>query len=210
MIELNDIVKKFDEKTVFDHFSAQFDPGKSYALTGVSGSGKTTLLNIIGKLEKADKGEIWVNNQKLAQIPEQVYFRDYVGYLFQNYGLIDNETIAENLSLAFIGKKVKKSEQKSQMLKALQAVNLNLNLNRKIYSLSGGEAQRVAIAKLILKKPMIILADEPTAALDEENGREVMALILGLLDKATTLIVATHNPSVGDLLDERLVINGGV
>lgn len=209
MIELKDIVKKFDEKTVLEHFSAKFQKGKSYALTGTSGSGKTTLLNIIGKLENADKGDVIVDGKNLSEIPEQIYFRDYVGYLFQNYGLIDNETIAQNLMLAFVGKKMSKSEQKKQMLMALKKVKLTLDLTRKIYSLSGGEAQRVAIAKIILKRPSIILADEPTAALDEKNGYDVTKLILSLLDDKTTIIVATHNPSVWEMLDNRMVVNEG-
>lgn len=207
MIELKNIVKKFDEKTILDHFSAQFQMGQSYALTGISGSGKTTLLNIIGKLERADKGDVLVDGKNLSDIPEQVYFRDYVGYLFQNYGLIDNETIAQNLILAFVGKKMSKSEQKQQMLMALKKVKVTLDLNRKIYSLSGGEAQRVAIAKLILKKPSIILADEPTAALDEKNGGDVTKLILSLLNDKTTIIIATHNPSVWKMLGSRLIVN---
>lgn len=208
MIELKNIVKKFDEKTVLDHFSARFQRGQSYALTGISGSGKTTLLNIIGKLERADEGDVLVDGKNLSDIPEQVYFRDYVGYLFQNYGLIDNETISQNLVLAFVGKKMSKSEQKKQMLMALKKVKVTLDLNRKIYSLSGGEAQRVAIAKLILKKPSIILADEPTAALDEKNGGDVTTLILSLLDDKTTIIIATHNPSVWEMLGSRLIVNG--
>ncbi|MGM9886913.1 MAG: putative bacteriocin export ABC transporter [Lactococcus sp.] len=202
MIELEDISKKIDDKIVLDHFEYQFEEGKSYALVGQSGSGKTTLLNIIGKLEKADGGSVKIDGKPLPQIREQVYFRDFVGYLFQNYGLIDNETIEQNLALAFVGKKVKKAEQRKIMIETLKKVNLEPDLKRKIYSLSGGEAQRGAIAKVMIKNPPLILADEPTASLDEENGREVVDLILSLLTGKSTVIVATHTPFVWEKMDE--------
>lgn len=206
MIELKNIHKQFDEKVILDNFSYQFENGHSYALTGMSGSGKTTLLNIIGKIEKADTGDVLIDAKHLNKISEQVYFQNYAGYLFQNYGLIDNETIAQNLALAFVGKRIKKAEQKAQMLAALKQVNLTLDLSRKVYSLSGGEAQRVAIAKIILKKPMIILADEPTAALDEKNGQEVVDLMKELVIDDTILIVATHNSMVWEQLDQRVIL----
>lgn len=207
MIELKNIHKQFDEKVILDDFSYQFENGQSYALTGMSGSGKTTLLNMIGKIEKPDTGDVLIDQKQLRKIPEQVYFQNYAGYLFQNYGLIDNETIEQNLTLAFVGKHIKKAEQKSQMLAALKQVNLTLDLSRKVYSLSGGEAQRVAIAKIILKKPMIILADEPTAALDEKNGQEVVDLMKQLVTDDTILIVATHNPMVWKQLNQRVKLD---
>ncbi|MBZ5984460.1 ATP-binding cassette domain-containing protein [Leuconostoc gelidum subsp. gasicomitatum] len=207
MIELKNIHKQFDEKVVLEDFSYQFENGQSYALTGMSGSGKTTLLNMIGKIEKPDTGDVLIDQKQLRKIPEQVYFQNYAGYLFQNYGLIDNETIEQNLILAFVGKRIKKAEQKSQMLAALKQVNLTLDLSRKVYSLSGGEAQRVAIAKIILKKPMIILADEPTAALDEKNGQEVVDLMKQLVTDDTILIVATHNPMVWKQLNQRVKLD---
>lgn len=138
----------------------------------------------------------------MPQIREQVYFRDFFGYLFQNYGLIYNETIEQNLALAFVGKKVKKAEQRKIMIETLKKVNLEPDLKRKIYSLSGGEAQRVTIAKVMIKKPPLILADEPTASLDEENGREVVDLILSKLTGKSTVIVATNTPFVWEKMDE--------
>lgn len=105
MIELKDIGKSYDGYEVLSHFDYQFEAGKSYALTGKSGSGKTTLLNMIGRLEMPDSGEVLLEGKNLNKLSERVYFRDYLGYLFQNYGLIDNESIKDNLTLAFVGKK---------------------------------------------------------------------------------------------------------
>lgn len=202
MIELKNIVKKFDEKVVLNNFNYQFDEGKSYAIIGESGSGKTTLLNIIGKLEETNSGSVNINGTDLKNIKEKTFFKDYVGYLFQNYGLIENETIEQNLDLAFVGQKKTKSEKRAIMENSLKEVNLGLALSRKIFSLSGGEAQRVAIAKVIIKNPPIILADEPTASLDEKNSQEVIDLILKLLTKEKIVIIATHNKSVKERLDE--------
>ncbi|WP_256094269.1 ATP-binding cassette domain-containing protein [Streptococcus agalactiae] len=120
------------------------------------------------KLEAIDSGTILVNGINLNKIKEKDYFKNHLSYLFQNFGLIDNRTIQENLELAFLGKKITKNEKLSQMRMALKSVNLNIDLNRKIFSLSGGEAQRVAIAKTILKDSPIILADKPMASVDKK------------------------------------------
>ncbi|MCF0260443.1 MAG: putative bacteriocin export ABC transporter [Erysipelotrichaceae bacterium] len=206
MIELVNVTKKFDEHVLFDGLNCQFLEGKTYALVGQSGAGKTTLLNIIGKLETYDMGRIMVDGIDLKTIKEKEYFLRYLSYLFQNYGLIENKTIQENLDLAFIGRKISKSEKREQMQNALKRVNLNLDLNRKIFTLSGGESQRVAIAKTILKDSPIILADEPTASVDEKNSDEIIELILELKKENKIIIVATHSPRVYQQMDEIIEI----
>ena len=200
MIELKNINKNFFENNLFTNFNYQFNIGQSYALIGQSGCGKTTLLNIIGKLEAIDGGEVIVNNTSLNKIKEKEYFRSYVSYLFQNYGLIENKSIKDNLELSFVGKNITSKEKIKKMLEALEQVNLNLDINRKIFSLSGGESQRVAIAKTILKDTPIILADEPTASLDEKNSDEIMHLILKG-QRNRRIIIATHDSSVTERLD---------
>ena len=200
MIELKNINKNFFENNLFTNFNYQFNIGQSYALIGQSGCGKTTLLNIIGKLEAIDGGEVIVNNTSLNKIKEKEYFRSYVSYLFQNYGLIENKSIKDNLELSLVGKNITSKEKIKKMLEALEQVNLNLDINRKIFSLSGGESQRVAIAKTILKDTPIILADEPTASLDEKNRDEIMNLILKL-QRNRLIIIATHDSSVYERLD---------
>lgn len=160
------------------------------------------MLNIIGRLERPDNGEVLIQGKSLSRIPERTFFKDYLGYLFQNYGLIDNESIKDNLKLAFIGKKEKVQDQDIIIKNTLKKVGLeDYNNDRKIFSLSGGEAQRIAIAKLIIKSPPIILADEPTGSLDEETGREVMDLLLNLVTENTTVIIATHDSSVYNRVD---------
>ncbi|MDR0297121.1 MAG: ABC transporter ATP-binding protein [Streptococcaceae bacterium] len=202
MIELENIVKKFDVHTVLNRVSFTFENGHSYAIIGESGSGKTTLLNIIGKLEEVDSGRVLVDTKPIDLMTEKDYFRNFIGYLFQNYGLIDNETIEQNLELAFVGRKLPKSEKRKMMLEMLKTVNLKQELSRKIFSLSGGEAQRVGIAKIMIKNPPIILADEPTAALDSENSEEIMTLLLNMKNENRIIIIATHNPAIWNMADE--------
>lgn len=123
--------------------------------------------------------------------------------LFQNFGLIENETIDKNLDLGLINQKLSKKTKQEKKLETLAQVNVAyLKLNQKIYELSGGEAQRVALAKAILKDSPVILADEPTAALDSENSEEVMKLLLSMKNENRIIIIATHNPVIWEMADE--------
>ena len=208
MIELRNINKGFDDRIVLENLNYNFYEGNSYALIGASGAGKTTLLNIIGKLEEVDSGDIIVNDINLNNIKEKDYFKNYLSYLFQNFGLIENKSIQENLMLAFIGEKISKLEMQKKMNEALKRVHLDVNLNRKIYTLSGGEAQRVALAKTILKDSPIILADEPTASVDQKNSEEIIELILRLKKENKIIIIATHSPDIYNQVDHILEIKG--
>jgi putative bacteriocin ABC transporter len=208
MIELRNINKGFDDRIVLENLNYNFYEGNSYALIGASGAGKTTLLNIIGKLEEADSGDIIVNDINLNNIKEKDYFKNYLSYLFQNFGLIENKSIQENLMLAFVGEKIGKLEKQQKMNEALKRVHLNVKLNRKIYTLSGGEAQRVALAKTILKDSPIILADEPTASVDQKNSEEIIELILSLKKENKIIIIATHSPDIYNQVDHILEIKG--
>lgn len=208
MIELRNINKKFNDRIVLENLNYNFYEGNSYALIGASGAGKTTLLNIIGKLEEADSGDIIVNDINLNKIKEKDYFKNYLSYLFQNFGLIENKSIQENLMLAFIGEKISRLEMQKKMNEALKRVHLDVKLNRKIYTLSGGEAQRVALAKTILKNSPIILADEPTASVDQKNSEEIIELILSLKKEDKIIIIATHSPDIYNQVDHILEIKG--
>ena len=208
MIELRNINKGFDDRIVLENLNYNFYEGNSYALIGASGAGKTTLLNIIGKLEEVDSGDIIVNDINLNNIKEKDYFKNYLSYLFQNFGLIENKSIQENLMLAFIGEKISKLEMQKKMNEAWKRVHLDVNLNRKIYTLSGGEAQRVALAKTILKDSPIILADEPTASVDQKNSEEIIELILSLKKENKIIIIATHSPDIYNQVDHILEIKG--
>lgn len=194
MIEIKQLSKHYGKKTIYDKLSLTFEANRSYALVGPSGSGKTTLLNAIARLEKPDSGQILVNGQDIWSMKEQDYFKDYLGYVFQNYALIEEETVYDNLKML---------APKSNIVEVLHSVGLDSSfLSQCIYELSGGQAQRVAIARLLLKKACIILADEPTGALDKETGDEIIELLLSLVSPDTVLIFATHDPNVFNRVDD--------
>ena len=193
MIVINQLTKTFDEQTIFEDLSLTIETGEFVVFSGPSGCGKTTLLNMIGGLEVADRGEIIVNcNDILKQKNLMPYFREQVGFLFQNFALIDNKTVKENL--AIIMKKSRNSQ--ISLEEALQFVGLASKMNSKVYKLSGGEQQRVALARLMLKKNQIILADEPTGSLDKKNAEEVMTILEAMHHSGKTVIVVTHDEEI--------------
>ena len=203
MIKIHQLTKTFGDRTVFSDLNLNFDAGKVYALIGNSGCGKTTLLNMVAKLEPYDQGSIQYKGKDLRKIKPTNYFRNELGYLFQNFGLIDNKTVSENLDLGLIGRKLDKQKKRETKEEVLDRVGLSyIQLNQKVYELSGGEAQRVALAKIILKDPPLILADELTAALDPETSQEIMDLLLTLKNKECLIIIATHNPTIWKQADQ--------
>lgn len=203
MIKIHQLTKTFGDRTVFSDLNLNFDAGKVYALIGNSGCGKTTLLNMVAKLEPYDRGSIQYKGKDLRKIKPTNYFRNELGYLFQNFGLIDNKTVSENLDLGLIGHKLDKQKKRETKEEVLDRVGLSyIQLDQKIYELSGGEAQRVALAKIILKDPPLILADELTAALDPETSQEIMDLLLTLKNKERLIIIATHNPTIWKQADQ--------
>ncbi|HEL0677710.1 TPA: ABC transporter ATP-binding protein [Streptococcus equi subsp. zooepidemicus] len=206
MIELKQVSKSFGERELFSNLSMTFEVGKVYALIGSSGSEKTTLMNMMGKLESYH-GTIFYRGKDLASYKSSDFFRHELGYLFQNFGLIENQTIEENLKLGLIGQKLNKSEQTMRQKQALEQVGLSyLNLDKRIFELSGGESQRVALAKIILKNPPFILADEPTASIDPTTSKLIMEILLSLRDANRLIIVATHNPAIWEMADEMITM----
>lgn len=179
------ILKKFNEKVVFEELSFTVDSGSMIAIIGESGSGKTTLLNCLGQLEEVDKGEIFINGEKILRKHKRKFFQEQAGFLFQNFALIDNETVKKNLQLA--------TKDQSKIVAALEKFQVEQLLNQKIFRLSGGEQQRVALARLFLKDPPLIFADEPTASLDQKNKEIVIQTLQELNRQGKTVIVVTHD-----------------
>ncbi|HCT9729224.1 TPA: ABC transporter ATP-binding protein [Staphylococcus aureus] len=198
MIKLENVFVKKGNKNILDGCNFNFKKGKSYALVGESGAGKSTLLNIIAGFEDVSQGSIYIEDKLLKKKVD--FYRYTLGYLFQNFALLENQTISQNLDLAL---KFKKNKKDNMNLKkeVLKKVGLDLDIKRIVSSLSGGEQQRVALARLILKDPKIILADEPTGSLDTKNGKIVIDLLLKLLDENKTMIVVTHDLELAKRFD---------
>lgn len=208
MIEIKNLSKSFGKRILFENINLSFKDNMTYAIIGESGSGKTTLLNIIAKLEKKNSGHIYYNDLDIDKISEHIYFRDYLGYLFQNLGLIESRDVDYNLELGLIGKKISNRDKQKLKKDALNKVNLSyIKLDTKIYTLSGGESQRVALAKLILKDPPIILADEPTASVDPANAKDILNILLDMKKKGRIIIIATHSKDIWEATDDLISID---
>lgn len=197
IIKLENIKKRYGEKEVLRDFNLEIKKGEFIGIMGKSGAGKSTLLNIIGLLEECDDGKVIIEGEDIKTKDRkkiQSLLKNKIGYLFQNYALIDDLTVYENLKIVLEGKD--KKLNKKLILEALNKVELGNILDKKIYQLSGGEQQRVAIARLILKKSEIILADEPTGSLDRINGKRIMELLRELNNQGKTIIIVTHDEQV--------------
>ena len=206
MIEIRNLVKRFGSRVIFEDLNLDIESGEMLALTGASGSGKSTLLNCLGFLVEPDAGSIVIDGCDITALSPRkarVFRKEKLGYLFQNYALVESITVEQNLHIATQGKM---RSHRDEYLKALTRVGLENRLSSPIYELSGGEQQRVALARVIVKKPSVVLADEPTAALDKENGAVVMKLLREFAEEGYTVVVATHVDSVVDSCDRELRI----
>lgn len=199
IVSLKNINKSFKDKVIFKDFSLDVEEGEFLSITGASGKGKTTLLNIIGLLEKPDSGDVFLfdtKNESFGSRKARDLRRHKLSYLFQNFGLVDNETCNFNLYLALEFSGYNREQKRGAVSDALTKVGLEGFENRKVYSLSGGEQQRVALAKILLKSPELILADEPTGSLDADNRDFVLSLLREFNEAGKTIIMVTHDVKV--------------
>ena len=205
MLELKNVCKKYDRE-VLKKINLKFGNKGFICLVGESGSGKTTLLNIIGGLEQPDSGKVIFNGNNIKNIDSSFYSNQLVSFINQNYNLIDKYTVLENILLPIELRRIRSPCNVDNILKMLGIYSLK---NKKVISLSGGEKQRVAIARCIVQNTRVILADEPTGALDSENAYGVMR-ILNNLSKQKLVIVVTHNIELANsFADDIIKINDG-
>lgn len=206
MIDIRNVTKTFEDKTIFSNLNLTIQDGEFVIFSGPSGCGKTTLLNMIGALEKTEGGTITVDGMDIGNKRNHLnYFRTKIGFLFQNFALVDNKTVKENLNMIRKGCKTGLS-----LVDALKRVGLEDKLNKKVYTLSGGEQQRVALARLMLKKCDIILADEPTGSLDKQNSEGVLQILKQLNQEGKTVLMVTHDEELkkqGDRVIELANLN---
>lgn len=198
-VELINVSKRFGRRIVFANLNMSIEAGEMVAIMGKSGAGKTTLLNIIGLLEKADGGHIKLFGKPSPPIGTAQatrLLREKIGFLFQNFALIDDETVDYNLEIPLIYAKKTRKEKQELKIAALRRVGLDIDLKRRVYELSGGEQQRVAIARILLKPCGLILADEPTGSLDAENRNEVLRLLKEFNQAGKTILIVTHDEYV--------------
>ena len=211
-LELNDITKSYGEGSnraqVLKGITQGVEKGEICVLLGPSGSGKSTLLNIIGGIETVDSGSVSIGGDVIGQLNEKAltgYRRRHLGYVFQSYNLIPNLTVQENIEVgAYL------SDQPLQMEELLTTLGLAEHRNKLPNQISGGQQQRTAIGRAIIKNPDILLCDEPTGALDYKTSKEILQLIEEVNQKyGSTVLLVTHNDAIKEMADKVILLKDG-
>lgn len=211
MLQIQKIYKKYVtgdlEQTALDGVSLNLRDNEFVAILGPSGSGKTTLLNVIGGLDRYDSGDLIINGISTKKYKDRDWdsYRNHtIGFVFQSYNLIPHQTVLSNVELALTISGISKSERKRRATEALEKVGLGRHLHKKPNQMSGGQMQRVAIARALVNDPEILLADEPTGALDSETSIQVMDLLKEVA-KDRLVVMVTHNPELAEEYANRIV-----
>jgi len=216
MIELKNIFKSYgtdvQKTTVLKDISLRINAGEFVAIMGKSGSGKSTLMNIIGLLDLPDKGKYKLNGENVSQLSENRLAETracHIGFIFQSFNLLSRINVFRQVGLPFMYQG-KNPRQKTDTIKnALKIVGLEDKINSLPNQLSGGQQQRVAIARAIVGDPDILLADEPTGALDSKTGKEIMAIFKELNERGKTIIMVTHDEEIARYAERIIFIKDG-
>jgi ABC-type lipoprotein export system ATPase subunit len=215
IVEATGIRKEFPNMTapVLDDVSIRVESGEIVALMGPSGSGKSTLMNILGCLDGPTRGSYFLGGRDVSTLTprERAWVRlHYLGFVFQSFHLIADHTVLENVTLPLYYAGLDRHEREARAVELIERVGLGHRLGHRPAQLSGGEKQRVAIARAVSGKPRLLLADEPTGALDTKTGNEVMELLLELHQlRALTLIIVTHDPEVAEFCHRKIFLRDG-
>lgn len=217
LINLKNISKKFGVKDTevqaLRDVTLEINEGEIIAIVGASGSGKSTLLNIIGTLDRQTKGEYLLENKDLNKLNKYDLAKlrnNTFGFVVQNFALINDYTVYENIEIPLCYAKIKSSERKILIDKVLNKLDIKDKIKKKPTELSGGQCQRVAIARAIINSPKIVLADEPTGALDKKTGEQVMEIFKELNKEGKTIIIVTHDLKIASQCDRIINIEDGI
>ena len=207
MITAKNIKKKYNDQEVLRGIDLKIDKNEFVVILGASGSGKSTLLNILSGLGKSDSGEVVYDNESISDYSEKQltkFRKDKIGFVFQQYYLLNNLTVEQNVK---VGANLANNKEYVDIIKEL---GLEDKLSKYPNELSGGEQQRVSIARALAKKPTVLFLDEPTGALDEETGRKILEYLLKLKDKSHfTMIMVTHNENIAELANKIIHVGSG-
>ncbi len=212
LYKLENVYKTYKFNDTLNHalndIDLEINEGEIIVILGPSGSGKSTMLNMLSGIDNPTKGKIIFNGKRIDKMNEielTDYRKDYLGFIFQSYNLISNLTVKENIEL---GKEL--AIKPLEIDEVMTSVELKDQKNKYPYQLSGGQMQRVAIARSLVKNPKVLFCDEPTGALDENTGKKVLALLQKINEKyKTTMIIVTHNPSIALMAHTVIKMNSG-
>lgn len=204
-VQATDLCKTFGERTLWRGLGFDLHAGDMVALVGPSGCGKSTLLNCLGLLERPSSGTLLIDGLDVASMngrAKRLFRKNRLGYLFQDYALIDNANVMDNLSVAWGG--LPRKRRVAAAHEALEYVGLPGRDTDVVYRMSGGEQQRVALARLMVKRPGLVLADEPTGALDKANAHMVVDGLRHMASQGATVVIATHSDAVAQACDRTI------
>ncbi|MBY5035571.1 ABC transporter ATP-binding protein [Streptococcus gallolyticus] len=217
LIKLQNINKSYkngdQELRVLKDVSLEVEEGEFVAIMGPSGSGKSTLMNIIGLLDRSSSGEYCLEDTEVSQLSEKKLAQvrnDQIGFVFQQFFLLSKLNALQNVELPLIYAGVPSGKRKELSKQYLEKVELGERMHHLPSELSGGQKQRVAIARALVNSPSIILADEPTGALDTKTGDQIMALLTELNQEGKTIIMVTHEPEIAEYATRKIVLRDGV
>ena len=215
MIRFENVTKLYpkQDKAALDGVNLEITKGEFVFLVGLSGSGKSTLLNILGILDEADSGEYILDNVPIKNLNETIasrYRNKFLGFVFQSFNLINYKTALDNVAMPLYYQGVKRKERYEIALNYLKKVGLDSHSHHLPSELSGGQKQRVAIARALASNPKVLLADEPTGALDTKTSYEVMELIQGINDEGKTILIVTHEPDIAAMCKRNVVLKDGL
>lgn len=214
MIELKNVSKtyktKMEELNILKNINFKFNNGDFVSIQGKSGSGKTTLLNILGLLDIKSEGELYINSEKIEKQDLTKLRSENIGFVFQFHYLLNEFTALENVMIPALNKKnADKKEIEKRAKELLEMVGLSARLNHKPNELSGGEKQRVSIARAMINSPELILADEPTGNLDYETSQLINNIFVELNKKGQGIIIVTHSQELANLADYKYILKNG-
>lgn len=217
MIEIKDLHKSYhmgsNSLHVLKGINFEVKEGELVSIMGSSGSGKSTLLNILGMLDEADQGHYILDNKPIKNLNEKIaakYRNEFLGFVFQSFNLINYKTAVDNVALPLYYKGMKRKERVEKAEYYLEKVGLSQWSHHLPNELSGGQKQRVAIARALASEPKVLLADEPTGALDTKTSYEVMDLIQGINDEGKTILVVTHEHDIAHMTKRIVELKDGV
>lgn len=213
MIQVIDLHKSFGDLHVLQGVNLQVEKGEIVAILGRSGAGKTTLLQIIGTLDRPDSGSVKIDGQDVFDLKEKelsAFRNQHIGFIFQQHQLLPEFSALENVMIPGLIARKNEKEVKERALDLLTQLGLKDRVEHKPNQLSGGEQQRVAAARAMLLQPSVILADEPSGSLDEQNKKELHNLLLTMREKyGQTIILVTHDQELANICDRQLIIHDG-
>lgn len=214
MLKTSNIKKAYGDLQILKGIDLEINTGEIVSIVGSSGAGKTTLLQILGTLDNPDEGELWIDDTNpfaLSSKQLSAFRNQHIGFIFQFHQLLPEFTAIENIIIPALIKGVSQTDAKKDAQKLLDILGLAARANHKPSEMSGGEQQRIAVARSLINRPKVVFADEPSGNLDSQNSTELHELFFKLRDEFNqTFVIVTHNESLAEMTDRKIIMRDGI